>query len=336
MKYALLALLASMLFVVGVAAQENLLPLDEGITHKTYYTLADFGGCHEKKSDCFAELIVALEKQALHRPYTTIELKYDEYSHYLIKKEKPQNIIIYIHGLWGSSDQYEQVNTNIPSYTYAENMSSILLTLPGHYSHNDDIRKRDKKVAKKVSYLDWIRAVDETVLLASKLADNVIIAGQSTGGLLAIIAAHRHPAIVKKLILTEPALQVKGHLKTASCELSGVLSVFNNIAGKPIDGKLSLGCQVARLGKSFLKEFEGQDADERIRMMAQTVKVPVLLLNNEKDGVVEASANRLFYDNLNVEKKYVALDFLIEGLKHGTSEYLMPYTISREIYQFVK
>lgn len=339
MKNRIMAALAFFVFSGLAQAQENILPLgleeNQTITHKTYLTLAEFG-CPIQSSNCFSSLIEGLQKQADYPSKSLVEIKYDGYSRYFLRHEKPASIIIYIHGLWGSSAQYEDVDTDIPSLSYEERRSSILLTLPGHYSENEDIRKRDKKIAKKVTYLDWIKAVDETVLLASKLADNVIIAGQSTGGLLAIIAAHRHPTIVKKLILTEPALQVKGHLKTASCELSGVLSVLNNIAGKPIDGKLSLGCQVARLGKSFLSEFEGQDADERIRQMAQSIRVPVLLFNNEEDGVVEAKANNLFYENLNVEKKYVSLSFLLEGIKHGTAEHYLPMTISREIYQFIK
>ena len=335
MKKQLFIILIFLVNSLYVVAQEN-----AQSEHKTYYGLNDFT-CQEDSVDCYSKIRQEMLSKNIivnGKELPNVFAHTEGYSIYNLQKKKTKNIFVYIHGLWGSSAQYYQVNTFVKiKQMYGDHIdNSILLTLPGHYSHFDAIKKRDKKIAKTVNFEDWVRAVDETILLASKLGENVIVLGQSTGGLLALVAAHRHPQIVKKLMLTEPALQVKGHLKTASCDLSGFLSVFNNIAGKVIDGNLSLGCQVSRLAKSFLQEFEGENQIVQIQSMAQSVRVPVLLLNNEEDDVVEEKANRLFYEHLNVEKQYVSLIEMQTGIDHGMAESQLTDKIADQVLELGK
>ena len=135
-----------------------------------------------------------------------------------IGSERAPLVFIAIHGLWGNSDQFSDLQHNLfKKLQYP----LILLTLPGHGA--------DSARQSKVNFRDWQLAVDRAIAAGLNLGDRVVLIGQSTGGLLSLDAANRHSSDVAATIMIEPALKVQEHIHFLSCVGQLYLSAARNL-----------------------------------------------------------------------------------------------------------
>jgi carboxylesterase len=74
--------------------------------------------------------------------------------------------------------------------------------LAGHCGSEDDI--------KATTWQDWYRSAEEGLAFLSGICDRVIVGGLSTGAVLALLLAARHPGKVAGLTLYSPTLWLNG------------------------------------------------------------------------------------------------------------------------------
>jgi len=244
------------------------------------------------------------------------------YSSYQLKPKRQRKVTVTIHGLWGDSTQFEQTldSANRGFAVYQGNV--IELTLPGHLKTVQDpaYTNEIKKNPPFASYDKWLVALDETLKVAALLGDDVTVVGQSTGGLLAAYAAYKYPAIVKNVVLVEPALKVNPLMNFGSCTLGAALTkspvvraiakIFRDV---PNGVNVKMGCEVQRLATSVLKPLSSTSVKEAkysdaIRSLAMQTRQPVFLVNNEHDKVVSAEMNRIYYAALPGKKFYQSIN----------------------------
>ncbi len=73
------------------------------------------------------------------------------------------------------------------------------------------------KFHNNLTFTDWQNVAKQSYRFASQLGDKVVIAGQSTGGLLAYGLSLEHPRDLAGLILIEPSFEVQRHPSISTC-----------------------------------------------------------------------------------------------------------------------
>jgi pimeloyl-ACP methyl ester carboxylesterase len=252
---------------------------------------------------------------------------FDNFTGYDLNKNHTETTIVYIHGLWGSPKQFLKIVDRI-RMNMNDAVNMIKLTLPGHgfgQSHKAvELEKlRNTKLFSK--NINWITAVHETLKIANDLSENVIIVGQSTGGLLATIAAKKWPNLVDSIVLIEPALRVQPLMDFGACLSKSIpdsmVNFLASIIGLHLPDSISveMGCEVQKLADQFIKRrdfvvgYGGKNDQIEIKKedyivyedFAKKINKPVLLFNNIKDKIVSPRANINFFKGLNVFKEYV-------------------------------
>ncbi len=115
------------------------------------------------------------------KKYYSNHISYNGYSRYKLHADKVDTVIISIHGLWGDSRQFYKMLNENTSVSHELNFNSIELTLPGHIkTYYEEISVYAQNINKEppfAPYQEWIDALEETLLLTNKLADNVIVVG---------------------------------------------------------------------------------------------------------------------------------------------------------------
>lgn len=291
----------------------------------------------------------------LNREKNEIHTFVNGYSSLRLKREKTDTVIVTIHGLWDSGKQFDATLENITASNWGMSYNAIQLTLPGHIKDRADDKYYEyvKENIPFVTYDKWLAALDSTLKLAKNLGKNTIVIGHSTGGLLAVIAALKYSELISGIVLVEPALQVQPLMTFGAC-VSGVVpdSVIKNI-GKVIGANvregvsLKMGCEVQKMADKFLKRKfiyqaslakSGKPYIEDLRAYtyaAKKIKIPVLMLNNENDEVVSATANQYFFLGLAGRKKYIPLN--LDGkMPHGEVTEVSSDKIARELFEFAQ
>jgi len=196
--------------------------------------------------------------------YTTL---INGFSRISILKNKPELVIVTLHGLWYTADQFKPTLNKIIDVKGQKNFNTIEVTLPGHIKSEDseDFNSyknwaiENKPIA---TFDEWLEAMDNTLTLAKELGNKVVLVGHSTGGLLSVIAALKYSKVVDGLILVEPALQVQA-LRDIGSNVSKVLpgsilkaliafsKLFNAPDVKPF-ANLSMGAEIQKMADSVL------------------------------------------------------------------------------------
>jgi pimeloyl-ACP methyl ester carboxylesterase len=201
-----------------------------------------------------------------------------------------KDVIILIDGLEGSTSATKQFRRDL------ENADAIVLALnlPGH---GPDRARRNS-----VTYKDWVNEVQGAVRFAKVLGNNVHIIGQSTGGALAVVAAHENPDAVKSLLLVEPALKVQEYATFGACV--GKYVVSDASWGGTVN--LNMGCEVDKIvgmraeGERTLS-VQSESAAVREAAAAadradyyRDIQAQTLILQNPNDIVVKNSEMNAF------------------------------------------
>lgn len=104
--------------------------------------------------------------------------------------------VLLIHGLYDSPCQMRSVGEAYAAQGY--HVRAMLL--PGHGTVPGDLLK--------INYQDWIAAAEYSLGSFKGVVDELVIAGFSTGGTLAIYLALLYPALINKIVLFAPALRL--------------------------------------------------------------------------------------------------------------------------------
>ena len=105
-------------------------------------------------------------------------------------------VVVLTHGLYDSPNSHRALAKKF----YEKGMNVVMPLLPGHWS-------KDPTKLDKVTYKDFLREQKRAIQIAKKMGKKVILAGHSTGGLLAVDSAIKDPSIAG-LVLAAPALDL--------------------------------------------------------------------------------------------------------------------------------
>jgi len=195
---------------------------------------------------------------------------------------KTKYVALLLHGLSDSPYFYR----DIAQIIFDKGINILAIRNTGHGT--------DKKHLGKTKRKEWYADVDYGMAEASKLGDNIIVAGMSLGGALAVREAQINPQ-VKGLILLSPAIKMPKRMAIACTmttpiirwPLQGIGSLFTDTSsyqarkeyGKDVryTGIHNKGtCQLRRINK----EIERRGGFEKI-------KAPVFNVVSEYDGAVD-------------------------------------------------
>lgn len=126
--------------------------------------------------------------------------------------------VLFLHGLCGSPAEMRFVAHAISRAGYVVHCP----TLAGHGAGLADL--------KQTRWQDWLESAREGLDALSATCDKVIVGGLSTGALLALMLAHRHPEKVQALALYSPTLWLNGHKVPWSMRVARRLLAFRPIA----------------------------------------------------------------------------------------------------------
>ena len=225
-------------------------------------------------------------------------------------------VVVQVHGLYESP----HYGAGLARAMHAQGANVLSVLLPGHWS----TRHQDLDDA---SYRDWVAEVREAIGQASGLGKRVVLAGFSTGGLLAVNAALDDPRVTG-LMLWSPALYLSQS------------SYWGAVLGKPLgltlhdlrpdevpppDGydrgyySASAGVEVTELIAAMLDRHGGQGAtaaNQRAEI-ARRIALPTLMVVTDEDETVPVGPSLDFFAALGGPKRLVRYSEGM-GVKHGT------------------
>lgn len=106
--------------------------------------------------------------------------------------------VLLIHGLCGTPTEMRFVANGLARAGYTVHVPQ----LAGHCGSEEDLRNS--------TWQDWLQSAETALLELSQQCDRVIVGGLSTGAVLALILAAKHPQTVSALTLYSPTLWLNG------------------------------------------------------------------------------------------------------------------------------
>jgi carboxylesterase len=106
--------------------------------------------------------------------------------------------VLLVHGLCGSPTEMRFIANGLAREGYTVHCPQ----LAGHCGTESDL--------KATSWQDWYASAEDGLRLLSETCDRVIVGGLSTGAVLALLLAARHPGKVSGLALYSPTLWLNG------------------------------------------------------------------------------------------------------------------------------
>lgn len=231
-----------------------------------------------------------------------------------VRGHRTDTVVVLLHGLFESPFYVKGLRRNFEARGY----NVVAPLLAKHWAiPQSDLNKAD--------YREWIEQAVSTALLARSLGKKVLVAGHSTGGLLAVYLAINHPELVDGLMLWSPALALSYYTYYSS--LLGTLTQkpgsldYNHLAGKPPFHPENVpyytpfaGREVMRLEDEMYAEYLKRqklpfDTSRAFKtLMYKTVKVPTLLIEPKIDAVVSSNEMSSFFFSIAGPKVRYALD----------------------------
>lgn len=260
----------------------------------------------------------------------------------LVQNRKTPFTVIFIHGLYGNSSQFQREIRQFSILGY----NIISLTLSGHGLRSSGHAN--------VRYEDWMLSVERAVDIASLISDKIIFYGQSTGAMLSFWGSTLRPEITHLQVLIEPSFSVKAHLAKATCwfrrlvptaqKISGLASLFVQPDITQIEQPISLnmGCQVHCMARDLLPSlkrkyklvdkpngsvesvFDGFRVNSR--SLFHTNVVPSIVAWSDQDAVVDHRAIELAAGIMN-SQSFTGDDLgLFRSTNHGSGvQYAMSW-----------
>lgn len=197
--------------------------------------------------------------------------------------------------------------------------------LAGHATQPEDLAR--------TKWTDWLVSVEEGLALLRRMAQRVVVIGQSLGGALALVAAAHYPvagavALATPYVLTSGRPDLGLHLTR----------FFRPTIHKPSEEHPTLGARREASYPSYAQvpvtsSFEVERLQAAMNVALPQVHVPVLLMHSEQDEAVPAEDMQRIYDALGTADKQMVL---LEGFEHSLVRDLKRQAIFETIEQFVE
>lgn len=254
--------------------------------------------------------VEALEK-VYHRQSTKISLQ----------KNANSPTAILVHGLFEDGYQMEKFETTLFSFGF----NVINLVLSGHGV--DTIGGQSLRSER------WQSDLLAAYKFAAQISEKILLAGDSTGGLLvADLAAQDLPGITA-LVLAEPALRTQQYVAAAACAASDQVTQLGELNGlaKSLAGvnipsmkaalSMQMACEVDILRRKIAfrnpiksyTEDNFNDLSAGLEGLYAKIKIPTLILANELDVVVSNEEMKRFAK----QRKDIVRYHEFRDLSHG-------------------
>lgn len=198
--------------------------------------------------------------------------------------EKKECVAVVLHGLFQSPKDMQ----GIINFFYARGCNVVAPLLEGHW-------RKDQNSFYKTSYQIWKNQITELLNLAQVFGDKMILAGHSTGGLLAlnqVISAT--PYNISHVILFSPAIKLQNSVIWGS-KLGSKLRLAQNsvpaygeVGSFTAQSEYDLQLRPAIAGvhvQNLVENIFGTDDSSRALTYAR-IKTPVMLISTENDETI--------------------------------------------------
>ncbi|MEQ1576666.1 MAG: alpha/beta fold hydrolase [Hyphomicrobium sp.] len=221
--------------------------------------------------------------------------------------------VVLLHGLAGSPVEMRYIANGLAREGY----NVYCPQLAGHGSRAQDLRTS--------TWQDWFRSAEEALLTMAAECDTVVVGGLSTGAVLALLLAAKHPGKVAGLALYSPTLWLNGPSIPWYARLfpivptKGLAGIFSFPAPK------NLGIKDARL-REFIKNsitsnggnckvvtpggavIEHRWVAAAARQALHKITQPVLILHAREDGYASLDNATYLQENLKGSVDLVVLE----------------------------
>lgn len=196
--------------------------------------------------------------------------------------------ILCIHGFTGGPYEIQ------PFVQYIEEKTDWLVKVPTLPGHGPTLSLNEFTAE------NWMMEAEQALRLLQKQVQRVVIVGFSMGGLIALYLSKRYK--IDRLVL----------LSAAAKYISGgqLLSDVKDIMTDAVKGKLSTNT-IYHLYEYKLTHTPIRSAIEFLRIVKmiepyyKSIKVPVCIVQGQKDGIVPFTTAQHLYDSLGSDEKYL-------------------------------
>jgi carboxylesterase len=222
--------------------------------------------------------------------------------------------VLLVHGLCGSPTEMRFIANGLAREGYTVHCPQ----LAGHCGTESDL--------KATSWQDWYASAEDGLRTLSETCDRVIVGGLSTGAVLALLLAARHPGKVSGLALYSPTLWLNGRHIPWYARLFRLVTfrAFANLFRFP--APLEFGIKDQRLREFIKKALAAPGAPavpfstpgvavlERRRLVeallphVPAIDAPVLMLHPREDDYAHLSNAAYLQQNLAGEAELVVLE----------------------------
>ena len=197
------------------------------------------------------------------------------------KEKKYKDLVVIIHSLTGSPYEMKELS----KYYASRGMVVRNIMLPGHGTIPGD--------TVDVQYKDWDAAVEFVLQDSLKIADNVHMAGFSTGGGLSILKSYKYP--IKSVMLFAPMIEINSPVAFLLPIVSSVGRVIKKLRWEALEPETnpykyesmtySIAAQVYKLQKQIEKVITGE------------FKQPMFAVLSMEDTTVSSDTTVAFFKN---------------------------------------
>lgn len=292
-----------------------------------------------------ARTVYSYSSSSYEEPHTSVTLQPNE--------RKTKYSVVLMHGLFMTPRQMDETQKVYTSMGF----NVINLRLPGHGTKN-------YKGLKNIQWENWDKEMKESLKLAQKLGDKVLVSGHSTGGLLAYKAgldyAHspKNNTAIHGIINFSPALKTSTRSDTGSYFGTIANAFFPNVTEYISHLPPEPGVEVNQLGKHLINkyavktnqkesdpyssdDFTNTDWDkERIKEMYSKLKnIPILQVDSKHDSFVDYAENQQvmhFLKKQNTTLHVKKNSCLISIFKSQSPHMLSPLYLNQYAFNLVK
>ena len=250
----------------------------------------------------------------------------DREPYLLTHKNKSLIGVLLVHGFLSSPAELSEYGEHI----HKQGFNVLGLRLAGHGTSPYDLNNRD--------WEEWLDSVRRGHEILSAFAEEIIIVGFSAGGALALLFASEKPEKLNAVISVCAAMEIQDK----GIHLAPYMNSINKLASyfPKVDGVMNYKRSGTTHGDTNYRSIPIRALTELKQLMKvarrklSSIEVPVLVIQSDKDIVVEPDSANIIMDELRSEQKELkwidtdSHDLIRNNLK-GTWSLLDEYLQSR-------
>ena len=209
-----------------------------------------------------------------------------------------------LHGFTAMPEEMRLLGEFLASQGY----SVLGMRLAGHATHPDDL--------KRTCWMDWLINVEDGLALLSKTCPQIVLVGQSMGGMIALIAASLYP-VNAVVAMSTPYDPSPANQPSPRPQKPFPSTIHKRVKRFP---KAHLLHNRRELGYPAYPEFPSSILGEVEKLGAAMVtalpqvRVPALLIHSHDDQSVPFGCMQMIYDHLGSSQKEM---LALEGMDHS-------------------